>query len=89
MILSVFLCTYTCKQPLGTNLDIGGSKFEFLSEKGFEPEGNCAELMTGRLSELQACSHCKLLELGRLSEGAQLQHLLFCVPDVRGLIQAF
>jgi len=29
MILSVFLCTYTCKQPLRTNLDIGGSKFGF------------------------------------------------------------
>jgi len=34
VFLEAFLCTYTCKQPLGTNLDIGGSKFGFLGEKG-------------------------------------------------------
>jgi len=55
MILSVFLCTYTSKQPLGTNLDKGGSKFGFLGKKGLEPKGNCAELM-GYLSELQVSS---------------------------------
>jgi len=26
--------TFVRKQPLGTNLDIGGSKFGFLGEKG-------------------------------------------------------
>jgi len=72
VFLEAFLCTYTCKQPLETNLDIRGSKFGFLGEKGLEPEKNCAELMTVRLSER-----------------AQLQHLLFCVPDIWGPIRAF
>ena len=54
VFLKAFLSTWTCKQPLGTNLDVRGSKFGFLGEKWFEPVKNCAELMHSRLSELEA-----------------------------------
>ncbi|KEH21674.1 hypothetical protein MTR_7g014940 [Medicago truncatula] len=47
----------TCKQNLETYLGIGRSKLRILGEKGEKPESFCAELMTGRSSVLQACSH--------------------------------
>jgi hypothetical protein len=35
-VFANLLSTYTCKQPLGINLDVGGSKFGFLGEKWCE-----------------------------------------------------
>jgi len=62
--LSALLCSYTCKQHLGRVWTFERSKFGILGEKGLEP----ITFLTVCLSELQASGHCKLLELGRLSE---------------------
>jgi len=67
VFLKALSSMWTYKQPLETNLGVGRSKFAFFGEKGLDPEKNCAELINGRLSELQACSPCKLLEPGRVS----------------------
>ena len=71
MTLSALLCSYTCKQHLGRVWTFERSKFGILGAKGLEPVTFLAEQMTVRLSERQASSHCKLLELGRLSEQTQ------------------
>jgi len=54
------------------------SKLGILGEKGLEPVTFLTEQMTVRLSELQASDHCKLLELGRLSEPQASSHSNFC-----------
>ena len=38
VFLKALLSSWTCKQPLGTNLGIGRSKLGILGEKGLEPE---------------------------------------------------
>jgi len=50
VFLKAFLSTWTV-----------GNEFVFLGEKWFEPVKNCVELMHGRLSELEASCHCKLV----------------------------
>ena len=45
VFLKALLSSWTCKQPLGTNLGIGRSKLGILGEKGLEPESFSAELM--------------------------------------------
>ena len=57
-----------CKQPLGTNLDVRGSKFGFWGEKWFKHVKNCAELMFVHLSELERAVSEQLLEVFRLSK---------------------
>ena len=64
-MFDVFLSTWTCKQPLETNLDVGGSKFGFWGEKWFKTEKNCAELMTVCLSEPEVS--CKRTATGSSS----------------------
>jgi len=55
----------TCKQPLGINLDVVRSKLGFWGEKWFKPVKNYAELLTVRLSELEAS--CKRTATVRIS----------------------
>ena len=55
----------TCKQPLGMNLDVGRSKLGFWGEKWFKPVKNYDELLTVRLSELEAI--CKRTTTVRIS----------------------
>ena len=57
VFLKALLSSCTCKQSLETHLDFGRSKLEILGEKWEEPESCCAELLTVRLSVLQAYSH--------------------------------
>jgi len=54
VFLKALLSLCTCKQPLETNWDVGGSKFGFWGEKWFKPVKNYAELMTVRLREPEA-----------------------------------
>jgi len=56
----------------------GRSKFGILGEKGLKPVTFLTVKMTVCLSELQASGHCKLLELGRLSELQTSSHNSFC-----------
>ena len=43
------LCTYTYKQPLGTNLDVAGSNFGFLGEKWCKNRNNRRKLARNSL----------------------------------------
>jgi len=65
VFLKALLSTWTCKQPLETNWDVGGSKFELWGEKWFKPVKNYAVLMTVRLSEPEAS--CKRTTTGSSS----------------------
>jgi len=57
---------------LGTNLDVGESKFGFLGEKWYEPVKNYAEQMNGRLSELEASSKRVLNVSGSLERAGSV-----------------
>jgi len=72
VFLEALLSTWTCKQPLETNWDVGGSKFEFWGEKWFKPVKNCTELMTVRLSEPEAS--CKRTATGSNSLKQKILH---------------
>ena len=65
VFLKALLSTWTCKQLLETDWDVGGSKFGFWGEKWFKPVKNCTELMAVQLSEPEAS--CKRTTTGSSS----------------------
>jgi len=80
--LSALLCSYTCKQHLGRVWTFERSKF---GDFGWKRVGTCNifditddHSLKRVASELQASGHCKLLELGRLSEPQASSHNSFC-----------